>query len=84
MHQDDCAVLGKNNVRLAGEPSAAKTVAQSPLMEGLANKDLQLRVCPTDPRHLRGSLLRGETINQDQAFAFCFEGVASEGELFTR
>ncbi len=39
-------------------------------MEALANKDLQLGVRASDPRHLCGSLLGSEAINQCQAFAF--------------
>lgn len=45
-------------------------------MEGLADKDLQLGVRPANAGHLRGSLLRSEAVNQCQAFAFFFAGLA--------
>lgn len=45
-------------------------------MEGLADKDLQLSVRPANARHLRGSLLRSEAVDQCQAFAFFFAGFA--------
>ncbi len=45
-------------------------------MEGLADKDLQLGVRPANARHLRGSLLRSEAVDQCQAFAFFFAGFA--------
>lgn len=54
-------------------------------MEGLADKDLQLGVRPANARHLRGSLLRSEAVDQRQAFVFFFASFAgSAAALSTR
>lgn len=45
-------------------------------MEAPAYKHLQLCIRTTYPRHLRGSLLRGEAVNQGQPLAFFLAGLA--------
>ncbi len=79
------SILGQNNIGPPRQPSPTQPIAESPRMEGLADKDLKLGVCPAYARHLRGSLLRSEAVDQCQAFAFFFDGFAgSAAALSTR
>lgn len=75
-------ILWKHDVRPAGQLCTTQPIPQSPGMEALANKDLQLGVRTADPRHLRGPLLRGEAVDQGQALAFFLAGFAGSESAF--
>lgn len=85
MHEHHGAILRQHDVGPARQLCTTQPIPQPPGMEALADKDLQLGVRTADPRHLRGSLLRGEAVYQGQALAFFFAGlVGSEAASWVR
>lgn len=76
VHEYNSTILRQNDIGTTRQLCTTQPVPQPPGMKALANKDLQFGVRTADPRHLRGSLLRGEAVYQDQALAFFFAGLA--------
>gem|GEM_PF-1694386 len=58
MDQNNCAILGKGDVRLSGQVSPVKAKAPSSSVQCLANGYLRLRVFALKPGHQRPSLIR--------------------------
>ncbi len=75
-------ILRKHDVGPARQLCATQPIPQPSSMEAPADKDLQLGVRTTDPRHLRGPLLRGEAVDQGQALAFFLAGFAGSESAF--
>lgn len=64
MYEDSRLVLGKHDIRAAGKSGATESIAKAPRMQRFAHKQFDLCIRTPDPRHLRGSLFRGEDICQ--------------------
>lgn len=82
MHEHNGPMPRQHDVRSAGQLCPGQPIPQSPGMEALAHKDLQLRIRTTYPRHLRGPLLRGKAVDQGQALAFFLAGFAGSESAF--
>lgn len=76
MDKNHGPVFRQHDIRSSGQSSPAQAVAESPRVEALAYKDLQLGVRAPDPRHLCGSLRGGKAVSQRQTLAFFFAGLA--------
>lgn len=76
MDKNHGPVFRQHDIRSSRQSSSTQAVAESPRMEALAYKDLQLGIRTTDPRHLCGPLCGGKAVNQVQALAFFFAGFA--------
>ena len=76
MYEHHGPILRQHDVRPARQLRATKPIPQSPRMKALAYNHLQLCIRTTYPRHLRGSLFRGEAVNQGQPLAFFLAGLA--------
>lgn len=75
-------ILRQHDVGPARQLRTTQSISQPPRMKALADKDLQLGVRTTDPRHLRGPLLRGKAVDQGQALAFFLAGFAGSESAF--
>lgn len=82
MHEHNGPILRQHDIRSTGQLCTTQPIPQSPGMEALADKDLQLGVRTADPRHLRGPLLRSEAVDQGQALAFFLAGFAGSESAF--
>jgi hypothetical protein len=82
MHEHYSSVFRQHDVWSPGQSGASQSVTEAPLVESLADKDFQLGVRASDPRHLRGSLLGRQDVCQDQAFVFFFEVLVALGGAF--
>lgn len=82
VHEHNGPILRQHDVGPARQLRTTQSIPQPSSMEGLADKDLQLGVRTTDPRHLRGPLLRGKAVDQGQALAFFLAGFAGSESAF--
>ena len=68
VHKDDCMIMRKNNIRVAGQPSVILAEAEAQSVQGRADGKLRRSILTVDSSHIGVALRFSERVHKNAVY----------------